>query len=89
MAEFKECRLKWSWILIGASGGGGRDSESVQALERKLFKNNHLDGGISARGGLEPAFRVLSSAIFHEFRSAISIKWKSVERSGKKIVVFL
>jgi hypothetical protein len=31
MAEFKECRLKWSWILIGASGGGGRDSESVQA----------------------------------------------------------
>jgi len=30
--------------------------------------------GISARGGLEPAFRVLFSAIFHEFRSEISIK---------------
>ena len=30
--------------------------------------------GISARGGLEPAFRVLFSAIFHEFRSGISIK---------------
>ena|ERR1700693_216033 len=28
MAEFKECRLEWSWILIGASGGGSRDSES-------------------------------------------------------------
>jgi hypothetical protein len=27
----------------------------------------------SARGGLEPAFRVLSSAVFHEFRSGISI----------------
>jgi hypothetical protein len=26
-----ERRLEWSWILIGASGGGGRDSESVQA----------------------------------------------------------
>jgi hypothetical protein len=22
MAEFKECRLEWSWISIGASGGG-------------------------------------------------------------------
>jgi hypothetical protein len=31
MAEFKECCLEWSWILIGASGGGGRDSESFQA----------------------------------------------------------
>jgi hypothetical protein len=31
MAEFEECRLEWSWILIGTSGGGGRDSESVQA----------------------------------------------------------
>ena len=28
---------------------------------------------IHARGGLEPAFRVLFSAIFHEFRSGISI----------------
>src|SRR6202162_5421904 len=25
MAEFEESRLKWSWILIGTSRGGGRD----------------------------------------------------------------
>src|SRR5580704_570636 len=31
MAEFEECRLEWSWILNGTSGGGGRNSESVQA----------------------------------------------------------
>ena len=31
MAEFEECRLEWSWILIGTSGGGGRDFESGQA----------------------------------------------------------
>src|SRR5271165_3039808 len=31
MAEFEECRLEWTWIFIGTSGGGGRDSESVQA----------------------------------------------------------
>jgi hypothetical protein len=31
MAEFEECRLEWSWILIGTSGGGGRDFESVPA----------------------------------------------------------
>jgi hypothetical protein len=30
-AEYEECRLEWSWILIGTSAGGGRDSESVQA----------------------------------------------------------
>ena len=29
--QFEECRLEWTWILIGTSGGGGRDSESVQA----------------------------------------------------------
>jgi hypothetical protein len=23
-------RLEWAWILIGTSGGGGRDSEFVQ-----------------------------------------------------------
>jgi hypothetical protein len=22
MAEYEECRLEWSWILIGTSGGG-------------------------------------------------------------------
>jgi hypothetical protein len=32
-------------------------------------------------GGLEPAFRVLFSAIFHEFRSGISIR---VEICGKE-----
>jgi len=31
MAEPAECRLEWFWISIGTSGGGGRDSESVQA----------------------------------------------------------
>jgi hypothetical protein len=31
LPEFEECRLEWSWILIGTSGGGDRDSESVQA----------------------------------------------------------
>jgi hypothetical protein len=31
MAEYEECRLEWSWISIGTSGGGGRNSESVQA----------------------------------------------------------
>jgi len=46
-----------------------------------LFKKNHLEADISARGGLEPAFRVLFSAIFHEFRSGISIR---VEIRGKE-----
>ena len=36
----------------------------IPVVERKFFKNNHLKVGISARGGLEPAFRVLFSAIF-------------------------
>ena len=31
MAELGVCRLEWSWILIGTSGGGGEDFESVQA----------------------------------------------------------
>ena len=31
MAELRVCRLEWSWILIGTSGGGGEDFESVQA----------------------------------------------------------
>jgi hypothetical protein len=31
MAEYEECRLEWTWILIGTSGGWGRDSESFQA----------------------------------------------------------
>jgi hypothetical protein len=31
MAEYEECRLEWTWILIGTSGGGGRDSEFFQA----------------------------------------------------------
>jgi hypothetical protein len=46
----------------------GRKSEAgngIPVVERKLFKNNHLKVGISARGGLEPACRVVFSAIFH------------------------
>jgi hypothetical protein len=31
MAKLGMCRLEWSWILIGTSGGGGEDFESVQA----------------------------------------------------------
>jgi len=31
MAEFKEYRMEGSSIILGTSGGGGRDSESVQA----------------------------------------------------------
>ena len=30
IAEYEECRLELSWILIGTSGGGDRDSESVR-----------------------------------------------------------
>jgi hypothetical protein len=36
MAEYEECRLEWSWILIGTSGGGGRDCESVQERDGSL-----------------------------------------------------
>ena len=32
MDEFKQCALEWSWILTGASSGGGRDSESAKRL---------------------------------------------------------
>ena len=48
-------------------------------LEPKLFNNNHLQDGIPARGGLEPRFRVLFSAIFHGFPSEIAIR---VENGG-------
>ena len=40
--------------------GGHQEGVSIVDLKRKLFNNNHLN----ARGGLEPAFRVLFSAIF-------------------------
>jgi hypothetical protein len=40
-------------------------------------------------GGLEPAFRVLFSAFSISFAREFPSGWKSVERSGKKIVVFL
>jgi hypothetical protein len=49
------------------------------ALERKLFKTNHLKMGISARGGLEPLFRVLFSAVFQVLPCGISIR---VENCG-------
>jgi hypothetical protein len=45
----------------------GRKSEAgngIPVVERKLFKSNNLKVGISARGGLEPHFRILFSAIF-------------------------
>jgi hypothetical protein len=48
-----------------------------------LFKNNNLRVGISARGGLEPGFRVPFSTIFHgnalEKRYSGRKHWKAVE----------
>ena len=52
----------------------------IPAVERKPFKNNHLNAASSARGGLEPHFRVLFSAIFHGISPGISIR---VENCGK------
>jgi hypothetical protein len=43
----------------------GKRFSYIPVVERKFFKNNNLKASISARGGLEPAFRVLFSAIFH------------------------
>jgi hypothetical protein len=56
-------------------------SKRLSVLEHKLFKNNHLQIGISARGGLEPHFRVLFSAVFHVFPRGISIR---VEACGSE-----
>jgi hypothetical protein len=50
-----------------------------ERLEHKFFKTNHLDYGTSARGGLEPRFRVLFSTIFLALPREIAI---SVENSG-------
>ena len=36
MAELEECRMEWSWISIGTSGGRGRDSESIQAIWKNV-----------------------------------------------------
>src|ERR1700730_1471287 len=47
----------------------------------KYFSAWTLAGALPARGGLEPAFRVLFSAIFHGFPSGISIR---VEICGKE-----
>ena len=74
----------------------GRKSEAgngIPVVERKLFKNNHLKVGISARGGLEPGFRVLLSAIFHgvsllNFHEGSNL-WKGVESKLYLIVVGL
>ena len=33
MAEFEECHLEWSWILVGASGGGG---DEIVNLSKRL-----------------------------------------------------
>ena len=56
------------------------DYDKLSALKRKFFKNNYLMARISARGGLEPHFRVLFSAIFHGVPWRISIR---VETCGK------
>jgi len=42
----------------------GKRFSYIPVVERKFFKKNNLKLGISARGGLEPHFRVLLSAIF-------------------------
>ena len=48
-----------------------------------VSRNNHLQDGISARGGLEPGFRVLFSASFQgvslgNFHQSSNL-WKGVE----------
>ena len=60
------------------SGGKG-----IAVLKRKFFNNNNLH----ARGGLEPLFRVLFSAIFQGFPWEFPSGWKTAESSGKKTVV--
>jgi len=56
----------------------------MAVVERKFFKNNHLKAGISARGGLEPAFRVLFSAVFHGFPWGISIRVAICGKDGNQ-----
>ena len=55
------------------SGGKG-----IAVLKRKLFNNNHLN----ARGGLEPLFSVLFSAIFHgvSLENSIRVENCGIER---------
>ena len=68
MAEFKECRVECSWILIGIPGGGGLDLKSVQASQNISCSNitTYMIASLLG-GGLEPHFRVLFSAIFQGF----------------------
>jgi hypothetical protein len=54
-------------------------SENGTTPRRVRLRNNDLHVGISARGGLEPRFMVLFSAIFHGVPSEIAIR---VENRG-------
>ena len=58
---------------------GSRFGICPSVLERKLFKNNHLKMGISARGGLNP----ISGFCFPRFSMALPREIAiSVENSG-------
>jgi len=60
----------------------------IPAVERKPFKNNHLNAASSARGGLNPIlgfyFPLFSMVFPREFPSG----WKTAESSGSKSLVF-
>jgi len=86
MAEYEECRLERSWISIGTSGGGGRDSESVQASQNLSSSRTTTYRMASLLGGdLNPilgfCFPLFSRRFPWEFPSG----WKSAESSGSKI----
>jgi hypothetical protein len=51
VAQFKEDPFEWSWILIGASGGGVKILNRPSILEHKLFTNNHLNADPSCSVG--------------------------------------
>jgi hypothetical protein len=57
----------------------------IPAVERKSFKNNHLSASASARGGLEPHFWVLFSAVFHVLPREISIRVESCGSERKQM----
>jgi hypothetical protein len=66
-------------IVLGVSIGGLTDIMFRRGSEArsKYFIAWPLGGPPSARGGLEPHFRVLFSAIFHGFSLGFSIRMEN------------